>query len=269
VPSSQNKSATPEDPFTGEAPPSVSRAVRRTLRRLKREVGNRESLLWLYLRATPLGTERKLTDQTRLCIEGSPRSGNTFACRAMEQASPEPILISSHVHVPAGVMRAVHLNYPTLVLIRQPIDSICSEKIAAPHATLRSVLDDWVNYYRKIWPSRDGYTVATFEEVIADFGAVTARLNERFGTSFAEFEPSHENIEAVFAAIERKHLQVHGDTEHSVPRPSTSRRSAKDVLAAQLEGLGYRERLEEAHSLYRDYSRLAGVSPPRPRGSSA
>jgi len=259
VPIEDIESTSPRDPYPVDAPAGVSRTMRRLLRRLKLALGDNEVFLPLVLRATPLGTARQLTDQTQLVIEGYPRSGNTFASRAIEFAATDPIVVSSHVHVPAGVIRAVRLHYPTLVLIRQPLDSICSEKIAAPHASLTNVTHAWIHYHQKIWPYRHGFVVATFDEVVTDFGSVTKRVNDRFGTSFACFVNSDENKQAVFDAIEERHLAVHGDTEHVMPRPSPSRRSAKEQLLERLKGPELQGPLEVAEKLYRDFARLAGT----------
>jgi len=259
VPIEDNDRDTVEDQSPADLPRGPSREARRFLRYMKHTLGDIEMFLPVVLRATPTGTSRRLTDETQVVIEGFPRSGNTFASRAMEHAADGPIVISSHVHVPAGVMRAVHLHYPTLVLIRRPVDSICSEKIAAPHASLPSVVRDWTSYYRKVWPYRDDFVVATFDQVTTDFGAVTARLNERFGTSFAHFEHSDENNELVFDAIDRKHLAVHGNTEHFVPRPSPARHAAKDQLLERLQSPELQGPLEEAAEVYRDFAKLAGA----------
>lgn len=243
--------------YSADARPGITRSGRRLLRLLKHSVGDVELLLPLYLWATPLGTSRKLGDDTALVIEGKPRSGNTFARRAMELATDEPPIISSHVHVPSAVTRAVRGGYPTLVLIRQPIDSICSEKIAAPHASLASVTRAWVHYYERIWSYRDGYVVATFDQVTTDFGAVTDRLNRRFGTSFARFENSSTNDDLVFGVIDQHHRVVHGDTENIVPRPSASRQEAKEKLVERLRHPEFQTSLARADAIYARYADVA------------
>ena len=53
-------------------------------------------------------------------------------------------------------------------------------------------------------PIRDALVIATFEEVTSDFGAVTHRVNERFGTRFREFEHTEANVEQVFALIDER-----------------------------------------------------------------
>jgi len=257
----ENTSRTPSDlQYSADAPFGLSRTGRRLLRFFKHRVGDIELLLPLYLWATPLGTSRQLTADTELVIEGKPRSGNTFARRAMEQAADEPTSISSHAHVPSAVVRAVRRGCPTLVLVRQPIDSICSEKIAAPHASLASVIRAWIHYYEKIWPYRDGYVVATFDQVVTDFGGVTDRLNRRFGTSFARFENSAENDDLVFGVIEQQHRAVHGDTENIVPRPSSARHDAKDELLGRLEDPKFEQALARAAAVYRRYAERAETS---------
>ena len=250
-------SPSPSLSFPPDVPFSASRTAMQMLRYLKHRVGDVEFLLPLYLRATPLGASRRITRDTALVIEGKPRSGNTFAVRATEQAAGGSIIVCSHVHVPSAVARASRRKIPTLVLIRQPIDSICSEKIAAPHASLRGLTKEWAHYYEKIWAYREDFVVATFDQVTTDFGSVIDRVNQRFETALPRFENSAENDDRVFGVIEENHLRVHGDTEHIMPRPSITRRDAKNDLVRRMNQPELRDLLARADGIYQRYAERA------------
>jgi hypothetical protein len=154
------------------------------------------------------------------------------------------------VHTPSAVKAAVAERFPTIVVIRQPIDTIVSLLIAVPHVRFGEAIDEWLHHHHEILGYRDRYEVATFDQVTSDFGAITDRVNARFGTSFARYEPTPQNDEAVFAAIEHNHRVLHGGTENVVPRPSDLRQAEKEWLLDQLAAPEYKVRFDEARALY-------------------
>lgn len=245
----------PSEPFTRR---SWRYSVRRNLRRARELLGDDPVFLPLVLRATPTGTVRRLTDATQLVIEGMPRSGNTFAFFAIKHAEHQAgrdVVLSSHVHTPSAVKAAVAVRLPTIVVIRRPIDTIVSLLIAVPHVRFGEAIDEWVHHHRELLPYLDRFEPVTFDEVTTDFGAVTKRINDRFHTSFALYEPTPENDDAVFAAIDHNHTVLHGGTENVVPRPSELRRAEKEWLVEQLAAPEYKTRFAEADAIYDEYTR--------------
>ena len=99
----------------------------RTLRhRAKTFVGARPWLFFPLFRPRPAFDDLLVTRSSDLCIEGFPRSGNSFAVGAVEHAQSTPIQIAHHTHVPANAMRACEWDIPTLVLVREPKDAVIS-----------------------------------------------------------------------------------------------------------------------------------------------
>jgi hypothetical protein len=139
--------------------------------------------------------------ETRLVIEGFPRSANNFALTAFLFAQPEMVNVSHHMHAPAQVMMAARKNLPTLVLIRKPGDAILSWIGRFPQQSLAQALKYYVRYYKAILPLSDKYVLATFEEVTCDFGKVIDNINRKFCTSFQLFSHTAENQEQCFRRI--------------------------------------------------------------------
>lgn len=247
----------PSEPFTRR---SWRYTTRRGLRRVREWLGDDPMFLPIVLRATPTGTVRQLRPETQIAIEGVPRSGNTFAFFALKHAEAlagREVNIASHVHTPSQVKKACIEHYPTLVVIRRPIDQITSLLIAAPHVRFSSAINEYVHHHREIWPFRDRFVIGTFDQVTKDFGEVTERVNAAFGTDFARFSNTEEDTEAVFAAIEENHRVLHGGTENVVPRPSAARKAEKDWLLDQLARPEYAEQLAEAEAVYAEYEAAA------------
>ncbi|MGH9085641.1 MAG: glycosyltransferase [Acidimicrobiales bacterium] len=212
---------------------STRAMARRGLRRARQALGDRPAFLPLVLRATPIGPSRAITPVTELVIEGFPRSGNTFAHFATLAAEPGAV-ITSRVHTPSQVKLAVRRRVPTLLTVRDPLDSIASTIVAAPHVPARTLLLEYIHHYEQLVPLLDDVVVATFNEITTDYGVVMDALNERFGLGFRRFEHTPESEAAVFAAIDGHHRDHWGDDEAGLPRPVEAQRHLKDRVRQEI-----------------------------------
>jgi hypothetical protein len=172
---------------------------------------------------------------TDLVIEGFPRTGTSFAVAAFAMAQPRPVAMACHVHAPAQVVAAARAGVPSLVIVREPQDTVLSFVIRNPHIPVALAVRGYLRFYAPLLPLRAGFVTATFDEVTTDVGAVTRRVNERFGTRFAEFNHSEENVAKVFAEIEGDYqARLSGEAlERAVARPSEYRAALKGRLRAE------------------------------------
>lgn len=140
-----------------------------------------------------------------LCIDGFPRTATTFAVAGFQLAQPLPVQVAHHSHAPAVVCAAARWGIPTLVTIREPEELVLSTAVYLPFLTVPSALGAYVSFYETIRPLRRSFVVGEFEDVTARLGSVIRAVNERFGTSFAEYEHTPGNDRLVFDIID------HGD----------------------------------------------------------
>jgi hypothetical protein len=218
---------------------------------------------WLYRAVfrNRSGFEDLLVDEnTDICIEGFPRSANSFAVAAFRHAQDEPISIAHHNHVPAPVLAAVRRGIPTIVLIRDPVEAVISFRglllqIAATndeenafHVSYELRLKAWISFYETIKPVADRIVIAPFEEVTDDFGGVIGRVNDRFGTAFAQFRHTSANVDYL-----RGNRGYHA-------LPSDQRNQLKQQAREQFDReIGRKSPLiDRTHSLY---NHLRQVSP--------
>jgi hypothetical protein len=203
-----------------------------------------------------------------IAIEGYPRSGNTFAVVALQFAQPEPLRIAHHVHAPAHVIAAIRLGVPAMVVIRPPEDPVLGYTIWNPEVTVEQALRGYVRFHEPLVPRAPDVLIATFEEVVTDYGAVIRRVNRRYGTSFVEFEHTPGNVQAVFDEID-EHFRLQVGTgpqlERKVARPSEERDRLKDerreiYRSPRLSAL--RRRAEELHRRFAEFR--AEQVPPDP-----
>ncbi len=233
-------------PFDTTSPRALAR---RGLRRIRRALGSDPRLLPIVLRATPLGMTRRITPETDLVIEGFPRSGNTFAHFASKLAEPDAEIIS-RVHTPSQVIAAVQRRVPTLLVIRDPVDTIASMTVAAPHVPLTSSLEEYIHHHELVLAHVDQLVVATFDEVTSDFDAVIDELNERYGLGFRPFGHTPEREREVFELIERHHKEHWGDDRAALPVPDADRRDLTRRVRRELERPEFDSLVAEARTVF-------------------
>lgn len=188
---------------------------------------------------------------TEIVIEGFPRSANTFAVVAFEHAQRRHVSIAHHLHAPAQVLRAVALDIPAIVLIREPVAAVISLLIRDPRLSAYQAVLDYVSFYSSIVRIRDRFVVGDFADVTKNYGAVIERVNQLFGTDFYIFEHTEVAIERVFHKLEKLEIMEAGDVaENKVARPSAERNKLKMVQKVRLEEPRLVRLIGEAQDLY-------------------
>jgi len=192
---------------------------------------------------------------TAIVIDGFLRSGNTYSVAAFQVANGFDPHVGHHLHGGAHVRRAVRLGLPTVVLIRQPADAVGSYLVRRPSLTPDDALLEYLDFYRTAWPSRGGFVVAPFTQVVSDFGGVTDRVNDRFGTSFARFSSDPTSHAAALALVEEMNRKECGGelVETHVGRPSAERERRKEQVKHLLQRPRSQDLLERAEEMYANY----------------
>jgi hypothetical protein len=240
---------------------SIRRAVARLRHKARRAVV-RTPYLWdaaMFLRRDKRSTLARR--DTAIVIEGFQRSGNTFSVAAFIVANGTGPHVGRHLHGAPHLFRAIRYGVPGVLLIRRPLDAVSSYVVRWSDLSPHEALLEYLDFYRTAWRVRNRVVVAPFETVVSDFGAVIESVNQRFGTSFARYEPTPENEEAAFALVEEMNRQECGGevVETHVGRPSARRRSGKALVQEALQAPRTRRLLVEAERLYEQIVRTADV----------
>ena len=238
--------ATKERPYTGEHP-----AVFRLEKGLQIYAGRHPAVFFSLYRLARKDRSRMVTPQTQLVIEGFPRSGNSFARVAFVQAQSERVRIAHGLHVPAQVIRAARWRIPTLVLIRKPRDAVLSFAIRDP-ISVDQALRYYLSFYETLERYRDAFVLGPFEEVTQDYGRVIERINERFGTTFSPFRHDEENVDRVFARMEKNSRKRYGEArwETKVSAPSDVKERMKREIVYELEDPRRERLIAGAEAIY-------------------
>jgi hypothetical protein len=212
---------------------------------------------------------------TELVIDGYTRCASTFAVYAFQMAQPRSVRLAHHLHAPAQLIAAARAGVPALVLIRAPEGAVSSQVVREPGVSLADGLWSYARFYETLAPFRSSFVVADFDEVTGDFGAVTRRLNEQAGTSYAEFDHTEANVRACLdlivyrptlsttllgfesgtATLAAARREVERLAEASVRAtdtwvPSQRRRRDSDAIRARLRTPELRARLARARTAY-------------------
>lgn len=230
------------------------------------ELGTRRALYELKtvvarypLLAIPVARRRHgfpVENDTQIVFEGFPRSGNTFAVVAFAMSQVHPVRVAGRVHAPGQIIAAVRSGIPAVVLIREPEDVIPSFAVRHPHIGLSQAVRGYVRFYRPLAPYREGFIVGAFKEVTSDFGAVIRQVNERFGTTFDEFQHTEENVRRVWKAIDRDYearVTSGGDFDRTVARPSPERDAARARAHRAYESPRLSRARARARALYEQF----------------
>lgn len=197
---------------------------------------------------TPIGAE------TEIVIEGFPRSGNTFAVAAFHEAQlPHDVQMAHHAHVPAQLLEAVREGLPALLVVRAPEDSVLSLAVRAPEIGVAGALRGWIRFHEPLLPVLDRIVVGTFDQVVADLGAVVERINARFATSFRPFSPTPANVDAILERIREWDLNTFGDgggADRGGGGPSAARAELKESRRAEYEAAALARARAKAERIY-------------------
>ena len=189
---------------------------------------------------------------TEILIEGFPRSANSFAVVAFNEAQGGGARIANNLHVPAQVIRAAEWGIPTLVLLRNPRDAVLSYAVRDP-ISVGQALEYYVSFYEAVERYRDSFVLGPFEEVTSDYSSVIERVNAKFGTNFAPFRHTEENVAKVFSRIDKVYergFKGVSSLEDAVSRPSESRKKAKERASRELEPPHAMKLLRKAEAVY-------------------
>jgi hypothetical protein len=166
---------------------------------------------------------------TEIVIEGMMRSATSFAVVAFMQAQDRPVKVAHHLHAAAQVIAASSLSIPTLVILRNPEDIVLSRVTSHAPITFRQALREYLDFYLYIIPFRKSFVLGSFDCVVSNFGRIIARINEKFGTRFAEFCHTDENSKRCLDLV-AQFERARGRTENTLACPNTERSSLKDWL---------------------------------------
>lgn len=189
----------------------------------------RHELLFKLLPLSEKNKWKKVSPEKDICIEGFPRSANSFFSRAFQLYNPTT-KAAHHMHAPLQVIKAIEYGIPCVVLIRNPIDAIASVLVVDRSLSTRFAIQSYINFYERIWPVRQDIVISDFKDTTQHPHQVVERINQRYGTLF-QMEPITSEVQyTIFSQLQKAQKELH-QPEHLVAIPTEAKaRIKQDVL---------------------------------------
>ncbi len=189
-----------------------------------------------------------ISPSTEICIEGFPRSANSFCTTSFQLMNPE-VRCAHHLHIPMQVIRAVELNIPCIVLIRNPLDAIASVLVADRNLSPELALQSYINFYQKILQLKDKVVVAEFNQTIKDIKQVILSVNSHYNCDFNAQDMTPSMTEEVFFRIKEVNKTLK-QSSNLVAIPTEAKNKLKQEVIPELK---QHPKLAEAESIYKQF----------------
>lgn len=222
----------------------------------------RRSFILIYLRLSMRGEDAKkyLVQKgfTDICIDGYPRSANSFAVRMFKQANPDAH-IAHHTHSISNLKKAINCNVPVIVLIRDPKESIVSSVIAHKKNNIDEEVYRYIEFYSWVYEKIEKLVIADFKQVTSDFNQVILAINNRSNSKFLFLNDVEKACDNVKNDIEARYDRIGQEgMQHIKPVPTQSRNIEKDKYMAIV--LNHRN-FNEAEKLYNKFIKYMQLNP--------
>lgn len=201
-----------------------------------------------------------VTRNSDIVVEGYARCGNTFAANALKYTQGKDLKVAFRCHSPTQVILAVRYDLPSLIVTRNPIDSVISSYIHNnSQLDADFLLHHYILFYKSIWHLRDHFVVSDFAITTKKFSTVIHALNAKYDLSLTI--PETDDIsEEVFQQIDkfyirsRKEANVNTD---NVSRPSEDRKIKAEIVRKHILETCSPSLLQEAQNQYKKYVEIA------------
>ena len=213
--------------------------------------------------AKNLKLEARMTNaDTSVVIEGFQRSGNTFAWFLIREIFGHEFKIAHHTHSVANLKLAIRYQKKTVILIRNPIDSIVSSVIYRKNngnifkKNLILIIDDYTSFYKFLNKvnNKNNFRIYNFLDLINN--------PIKFCNNTIQFleKDSHLLIDHTF--IEKvKKIQIKSEKKKNFPKlMSTSSNQSKNNLKSKIRKIiisEYSSKLKELNSIYSEVDYLS------------
>lgn len=214
-------------------------------------------------RYSVLGTRRSdlaFSPDCDLCIEGFPRSANTYGVLLIEQFATRPLKIAHHLHMPAQLKKAVHHGIPAILLIREPAAAIGSLLLREQKVSPWSALYWYNSFHTELLPYRDRLIIWEFRDLIEQPRTCIQQLAQHTSLVAADRHPQLDNT-AIFAEIDRLDAVAKKGAALAVvnSRPNAQKKAQKaTVLEALRAQPHYAHMLHRAEDLYAQFTQRGG-----------
>ena len=188
-----------------------------------------------------------------LCVEGYPRSANTYSVLLIEKYANRPLGIAHHLHMPSQIKMASSWGIPSVLLIRKPMQAIPSLILREKGVSHWNAVN-WYNlFHEELVDQKDKLIIWDFEELINNPLKCLQELDRRTGILQMDKSLARIENEDIFQEIDRLDKETKEGQDLSLvnSRPNKQKSMAKKVVRNELlENPRYQKMIKKSEDLY-------------------
>ena len=164
---------------------------------------------------------------TDIVIEGFPRSANTFAVLAFQNAQNTKPVIAHHLHAQAQFILAKKYNVPSIAILREPIEAISSLINRDNNINVSQAVQRYIDFYRLVLQMKEDIVIAKFTTVVSDFSKIIAICNNKFNCDFELPSDSEKEKVKLFSKISKLNSEQEKGNISMIAIPHKSKEDSK------------------------------------------
>jgi hypothetical protein len=211
----------------------------------------------LYSLCSPLRNHHSIKNTNYdICLEGFPRSANTYLKFVLLELSASTLRLQSHLHCPPAVHTALAAGKPVILTVRSPAAAIVSRSIYNQNS-VEDGLFRYISFHELLLPVLDhpGVIVASFDAITHRLPQLISRLNQAFALGLPAVSDPAALRAAAFARIEAQSRERYGRIEETiVHRPSPTREKLAPAWQSQLAHPRLQPLARRAEALYETFA---------------
>jgi hypothetical protein len=180
-----------------------------------------------------------------LCIEGYPRSGNTFlfaiCCQLISKEK-----IAHHLHNCAQIKASIQCGVPVLFVARSPLDAICSYIIREDISYSRAI-DQYLSLYSYVAQNFSLVQVIEFDEVVSNPQQTAIKVANLLKINASDI--SIHELKREVSAMDMSDQKSDAVNPLKVGLPTEEKRKLKQVVMAELKE-AFHEEIKKCEDTY-------------------
>lgn len=190
--------------------------------------------------------------ETSLVIEGYPRCANSFVVRYFDYGQRklgiENYQIAHHLHASAQIKRAAILKIPSILLVRNPIDSVTSLLLRSPELNVKYALKFYISFYKNCLPYLNEVVIGFFDEFTENMDSLISKTNQKFSTKYITLtKEEEEEIKKVIIDVNKKRFN---DDFWKFAVPNERKKQLSVEIKTLLSSSKYKHLVQKAEGIY-------------------
>ncbi len=191
----------------------------------------------------------KVRPDSDICIEGFPRSANSYAVVAFRLANPQA-KIAHHLHVPAQLLQARKWEIPAILLIREPEQAVASFLVFQNSNNADWYLKAYIRFHRALLSVQNDLVIADFNVAVQNINALIRAANAKFNQQFQYLDNPSGREEEIFVKLKEVNDRFFAGQRNKSMYPDEHRRQAKEQARQRVQQSPY---LKMAQEYYRRF----------------